>query len=223
MAPKKKSSLLKQIASAAASSLASRRFCSNPSLIWNKSLVEDRQPIEKFLLTGAEEDFCVLFESIYPRVRRYFLLRGMEAGEAEDLAQDVMVIVYQRAGEIREKEFFHGWLFKVAKNELARFWRQRQMRSRIAEMEPLSDELAEKLMTEMEVASSSDFVEWVSYLEPAERDIIILRFVEDLSYEELSVALAIPVGTVKWRLFSAKKKLAPIIKASAHKSRPRIN
>ena len=78
--------------------------------------MDDRHAIENFLLTGAEEDFCALFEAVYPRVRRYFLLRGMEVGEAEELAQDVMVIVYQRAGEVREKEFFNGWLFKVAKN-----------------------------------------------------------------------------------------------------------
>jgi RNA polymerase sigma-70 factor (ECF subfamily) len=185
--------------------------------------LNDRQVIENFLLTGADEDFCALFEAVYPRVRRYFLLRGIEAGEAEEMAQDVMVIVYQRAGEIREKEFFNGWLFKVAKNELARFWRQRQIRNRIAEMEPLEDELAEQLMTEMQVAGSSDFAEWVSYLEPAERDIIILRFVEELSYEELAVALGVPIGTVKWRLFNAKKKLAPIIKALLPASARRIN
>jgi RNA polymerase sigma-70 factor, ECF subfamily len=185
--------------------------------------LDDRQVIDNFVLTGADEDFCALFEAVYPRVRRYFLLRGIEAEEAEELAQDVMVIVYQRAGEIREKEFFNGWLFKVAKNELARFWRQRLIRNRIAEMEPLEDDMAEQLMTEMEVAGSSDFAEWVSYLEPAERDIIILRFVEELSYEELAVALGVPIGTVKWRLFNAKKKLAPIIKALLPASARRIN
>ncbi|MGH9766161.1 MAG: RNA polymerase sigma factor [Blastocatellia bacterium] len=185
--------------------------------------MDDKRVIENFLLTGSDEAFCELFETVYPRVRRYFLLRGMEAGEAEDLAQNVMVIVYQRSNEVRETEFFSGWLFKVAKNELARYWRRRQTRNRIAEMEPLSDELAEKLMTEMVVAGSSDFVEWVSYLEPAERDIIILRFIEELSYEELAVALDIPIGTVKWRLFNAKKKLAPIIKASLPKPVRRIN
>ncbi len=185
--------------------------------------MDDGRVIENFLLTGAEEDFCALFEAVYPRVRRYFLLRGMEAGEAEELAQDVMVIVYRRAGEVREKELFNGWLFKVAKNELARFWRRRRARGRIAEMAPLDDELAAKLGAEMEIALSSDFAEWVSYLEPAERDLIILRFVEDLSYEELAVAFAVPIGTVKWRLFNAKKKLAPIISASAPKARSRID
>ena len=78
-------------------------------------------------------------------------------------------------------------------------------------------------MTEMEAAEVSNFVEWVSYLDPAERDIIILRFVEELSYEELAAALAIPVGTVKWRLFNAKKKLAPIIKASLPAAARRFN
>lgn len=185
--------------------------------------MDDRQAIENFLMTRTEECFCALFESIYPRVRRYFLLRGMETGEAEDLAQNVMVIVYQRVGDVREFQFFYGWLFKVAKNELSRFWRQRQSRSRIAEMEPLSDELAGRLVTEMEPASQSNFAEWMSFLEPAERELIILRFVEELSYEELAVALGVPVGTVKWRLFSAKKKLIPIINASLPKPLRRLN
>ena len=46
---------------------------------------------------------------------------------------------------------------------------------------------------------------------------------EELSYEELAVAFGIPVGTVKWRLFNAKKKLAPIINASLPKPSRRIN
>jgi RNA polymerase sigma factor (sigma-70 family) len=187
----------------------------------NSKNVDDRQAIENFLLTRTEDAFCVLFESVYPRLRRYYLLRGMELGEAEELGQNVMVIVYQRAGEIRDRELFHGWLFQVAKNELTRFWRQRQARHQIAAMEPLSDELAGRLMTEMELTSQSNFAEWMGYLAPAERELIILRFIEELSYEELAVALGIPVGTVKWRLFSAKKKLAPIINASLPKTQGR--
>ena len=77
--------------------------------------MDDRHAIENFLLTGAEEDFCALFEAVYPRVRRYFLLRGMEVGEAEELAQDVMVIVYQRAGEVREKKYFNGGCSRLRK------------------------------------------------------------------------------------------------------------
>lgn len=185
--------------------------------------MDDRQAIENFLLTGTEDDFCALFESVYPRVRRYFLLRGLESGEAEDLAQNVMLIAFKNAGEIREKELFHGWLFKVAKNELARFWRQHQTRNRLAPMEPLSQEMGNRLLTEMETMGVSNFAEWMRYLEPSERELVILRFVEELSYEELALAFGIPVGTVKWRLFAVKKKLAPIINASLPTPIKRIN
>lgn len=185
--------------------------------------MDDRQAIENFLLTGTEEDFCALFETIYPRLRRYFLLRGMATWEAEDLAQDVMVIVYERGGEVRDHQLFHGWLFRVAKNELTRHWRRQQTRERIAPMEPLDDALAEKLMTETEMASLSNFSEWMGALDPAEREIIILRFVEELSYGELAIALGIPEGTVKWRLFSAKRKLEPIIAASLPKRSKWLN
>lgn len=185
--------------------------------------MDDRQAIENFLLTGTEDDFCVLFESVYPRLRRYFLLRGLESGEAEDLAQNVMILAFKNCGEVRDKDLFHGWLFKVAKNELARYWRQWQTRNRLAPMEPLSDELANRLLTETELTGISNFADWMRSLEPAERELVILRFVEELSYEELALAFGIPVGTVKWRIFNVKKKLAPVIQASLPKTERRIN
>ena len=171
--------------------------------------------IENFLTTGSEESFGALFEGAYPRLRRYFLLRGIEEGEAEDLAQNVMVLVYRHREEVRAAESFYGWLFKVAKNELARYWRQSRTRQRLAPMEQLTDELADRLTIEMEWEGASNFTSWMDSLEPAERELILLRFVEGLSYEELALALEIPLGTVKWRLFAVKKKLIPMIQESS--------
>ena len=173
--------------------------------------LEEKQAIELFLRTRTEESFCALFESLYARMRRYFLLRGLESSIAEELAQDVMFIVYRRAGDIRDQELFHGWIFKIAKNELLRHWRRERTRHEIAAFEPLSDDLAYNLTTELESARVTDFTKWLSYLEPADRELIILRFVEELSYEDLAAALNIPIGTVKWRIFNVKKKLSSII------------
>ncbi|MBK8316918.1 MAG: sigma-70 family RNA polymerase sigma factor [Acidobacteria bacterium] len=55
--------------------------------------------IEQFWLSRTEEAFCALFEVVYPRLRRYFLLRGMENAEAEDLSQNVMIVIHRHAGE----------------------------------------------------------------------------------------------------------------------------
>ncbi len=40
--------------------------------------MDEKRAIEQFLLTGSEEAFCALFEAVYPRVRRYFRLRGLD-------------------------------------------------------------------------------------------------------------------------------------------------
>lgn len=173
----------------------------------------EKLAVEQFLSTRSEEDFCALFELVYPRVRRYFLLRGADAMTAEDLAQNVLVAVFRKAADLREPDLFHGWLFQIAKHELLRHWR-RQPAGETVEFEPLSAELAERFTTELEDPRESRFAAWMARLDPVERELAVLRFVEDLSYEELALALVIPLGTVKWRLFQLKKKLARIIGAT---------
>jgi RNA polymerase sigma-70 factor (ECF subfamily) len=152
---------------------------------------------------------------VYAKVRRYFLLRGLDAMTAEDLAQNVMFITYRRAGDVREKELFYGWLFKVARNELLQHWRRHRADSETVAFEPLRAELSARLTTESSAARHSLFSEWMGYLEREEREILRLRFIEELSYEELAAALGLPLGTVKWRIFNAKKKLARVITAPA--------
>jgi DNA-directed RNA polymerase specialized sigma24 family protein len=49
----------------------------------------------------------------------------------------------------------------------------------------------------------------MNLLEPSEREVMKLRFVEQLQYHEIAAAQAIPIGTVQSRVFNAKKNLAP--------------
>jgi DNA-directed RNA polymerase specialized sigma24 family protein len=53
----------------------------------------------------------------------------------------------------------------------------------------------------------------MSFLESREREALTLRFVEEWEYHEIAAAKAIPIGTVQWRVFNAKKKLATYLKA----------
>jgi DNA-directed RNA polymerase specialized sigma24 family protein len=58
-----------------------------------------------------------------------------------------------------------------------------------------------------------EFHHWMTLLESREREALTLRFVEDWEYHEIAAAKEIPIGTVQWRVFNAKKKLAPHLKA----------
>ena len=53
-----------------------------------------------------------------------------------------------------------------------------------------------------------EFLHWMAFLNSREREVMRLRFVEQWEYHEITSAQAIPVGTVQWRVFNAKKKLA---------------
>lgn len=182
----------------------------------------EQQLIAQFLETRTEEAFCALFEGSCVRVRRYFLLRGLDRATAEDLTQNVFVKVYRQAGELREAAAFYGWLFAIARNELVSYWRREQPRR--AQTERLSEQAPHSLQIEPEATAALRMMDLLNALEPAERDLIVLRFVEGLSYEELAAALKLPLGTIKWRIFNARKKLAHVIGAPAtNKTRTRNN
>ena len=85
-------------------------------------------------------------------------------------------------------------------------WRKQQARIETVELEPL----AETFTIEPAGLLQAEFDEWLSFLEPNERELVLLRFVEGLTYEELTAALGIPLGTVESRLFSVRKKLLRI-------------
>ncbi len=55
----------------------------------------------------------------------------------------------------------------------------------------------------------------MKFLEPVERETMTLRFVEGWEYHEIAAAKGVPIGTVQWRVFNSKKKLAPHLASAA--------
>lgn len=184
----------------------------------------EKEIIESFLRTRSEELYGELFAVLYPRVRRYFILKGLDNAVAEDLAQESLLKVFQRAGELREQSLFLGWVFAIARNELLLYWRRLQSRIATVSFET-SPEILGVPAPEGEGGIGSTLLpELISCLEPAERDLLLLRFVEELSYEELAQVLEIPIGTVKWRLYRLKRKLSSAIKRDiSYRRRTRIH
>jgi RNA polymerase sigma-70 factor (ECF subfamily) len=139
------------------------------------------------------------------------------------MTQNVFLKVYREAGELRELNRFYGWLFAIARNELTSYWRHERGGEKVG-FEPLAERSAGGLAIEPGVLPAMLIKELLEVLEPAERDLVVLRFVEGLSYEELAVAMRLPLGTIKWRIFNARKKLSRIMRAApACEARERIN
>ena len=59
----------------------------------------------------------------------------------------------------------------------------------------------------------------MAFLDSREREVMRLRFIEQWEYHEIAAARAIPIGTVQWRVFNAKKKLGPHLKPRENTAR----
>jgi RNA polymerase sigma-70 factor (ECF subfamily) len=168
--------------------------------------------IEKFLESPDEESFADLFGVFTPQLVAFFRSRGCELALSEDLSQDVMLTVYRKAAQLRDRSLFRAWLFKIARHALSRQYGKQSREVETVDLENIAGRL---------VASSNkpastpafEFHHWMDFLESREREALTLRFVEDWEYHEIAAAKEIPIGTVQWRVFNAKKKLAPHLKA----------
>jgi RNA polymerase sigma-70 factor (ECF subfamily) len=162
---------------------------------------------EEFLENPNEESFAALFKIFSPQLVSFFRALSREIGLAEDLAQDVMFTVYRKAGQIRDRTLFRAWLFKIAHNTLSGHYLR--MRSQV-ETVNLAD-VDHRLATAAHKAGGNlafEFRDWMGFLDERERDVMTLRFVEEWEYHEIAAAQGTPVGTIQWRIFNSKKKLA---------------
>jgi len=145
----------------------------------------------------------VAFEELFERYREplYAFFRRRLAGRerAEDLTQETFVAVIRASARYESRATVRTYFYSIA-FKLLLAERRRQARQGCASDEPAAAGDA-----------AIDAALWVRQalekLEPAERDILMLREYEQLSYEEIAQLLQLPLNTVRSRLFRARGAL----------------
>src|SRR5438552_15517548 len=149
----------------------------------------------------------------------YRMVRDREL--AEDLAQDTFVKVMNHIDRYRPEFKLSSWLFKIANNVAIDHLRRRQIDTVSIDgsphavtqdaIEATSLEIAgtgESALAEMEARElGSEIERAISRLRPEYRSCIILRHVNDRSYEEIAATLDLPLGTVKTYIHRARHEL----------------
>ena len=161
---------------------------------------------ERFLEHADDESFNAVFRVFSPQLIAFFRRRGHEKGIAEDLAQEVMLTVYRKAGQLRDHKLFRAWLFKVARNTEYRHFAQRTREVPTVDVADIIDFVPAPNRNPL--GPATEFNDWMKFLDAQERETMTLRFIEEWEYHEIAAAQAIPIGTVQWRVFNSKKKLA---------------
>jgi RNA polymerase sigma-70 factor (ECF subfamily) len=174
----------------------------------NRRFLHDVEVVETFLNTPSGESFTALFDAFSPQLFSYFRARRCPPDLAEDLVQEVMLKVYRKAGQVRDRKLFRGWLFKIASNTLLIHYDKRSREVATVDVAGVTDRLAAPASSSAGSAPS-EFHHWMALLDSRERELMTLRYFEDWEYHEIAAAQAVPIGTVQWRIFKARKKLAP--------------
>jgi RNA polymerase sigma-70 factor, ECF subfamily len=169
--------------------------------------LQEWEIVERFLERADDDSFNAVFRAFSPQLVAFFRRRGLENGTDEDLAQEVMLTVYRKARQVRDHKSFRAWLFKVARNAAFRHFAQCTRYMAAVDVTDISDFLPAPSSNPL--GPASEFKDWMKFLNARERETMTLRFIEEWEYHEIAAAQAIPIGTVQWRVFNSKKKLAP--------------
>jgi RNA polymerase sigma-70 factor, ECF subfamily len=163
---------------------------------------------------GDVEALAALMERYQHRLYRYLLRIVRQPDTAEDLFQQTWLRVMERIRSYHPELSFEGWLFALAHN-LAIDHLRRYRPESLDEPLPSGDSRAELVpgpgLGALEKLLSQERAGWlagaVAELPLVFREVLTLRFEEEMKLEEMAAVLALPLGTVKTRLHRALKHL----------------
>jgi RNA polymerase sigma-70 factor (ECF subfamily) len=157
-----------------------------------------------------------LIELYQHRLLRYLLFLTGRREVAEDLFQETWMRVLLRGAQYNGKARFDTWLFTIARNLVIDLSRKRTMAS-LDEMSEGEDERPFEIAIDgpspleqfRSREDSAEVAEVLLKLEPAYREVLVLRFHEEMSLDEIAKMTKAPLSTVKSRLYRGLAALKP--------------
>jgi len=161
-----------------------------------------------------------LIQQYHYRLFRYLLMLAGRRQAAEDLFQETWVRVLEKGHQYNPRWKFETWLFTVARNLVIDLLRRRQPESLEALLEapgatrPLELEAPHATTAFEEVARGEEAARVAGalrHLPPAYREVLMLRFQEDLELNEIAEVVGAPLSTIKSRLYRGLETLRALL------------
>lgn len=158
-----------------------------------------------------ERAFGILMERYQPRLLRYGRKFLTDTAPIEDAVQEVFIKTYENIRSFDTTRPFSPWIYRIAHNRFVNALRDKQRTPFITvDLDAFSAHAAYEIDPEgdEERAEARDLVNrGLAALDPLHREVLVLYYIEQLSYREIADVLHVPVGTVGIRLHRAKNAL----------------
>lgn len=162
---------------------------------------------------GDSSAFGALYDRYHPMIYRFVMIKVGRREEAEDITHQVFLSAWQNVRTYRHRGYpFSSWLYRIARNQVIDHYRARKVDVSLekAEAESFASAVdhAADLSTKLQIEKVRSAV---VRLKPDYQDVIILRFVEDLSLKEAANMLGKSEGAVKLAQHRAIRELKKML------------
>jgi len=175
--------------------------------------MQEEQLIVQKAQQGEREAFGVLYDRYLPKIYRFVLIKVSKRDDAEDITHQVFLNAWQNIRSYRHRGFpFSSWLYRIARNMVIDFYRTRRSH---ADIESVPEEFLVHNSGSLEFMDTKIELELVAKsirkLKDDEQNILLLKFVDELSSKEIANIIEKSEGAVRVMQHRALKQLRSII------------
>jgi len=145
-------------------------------------------------------EFEEIVDKYYRDVYRFIFMMVKNRDDAEDITQDTFLKVKRYLWTFRDKSSILTWIYRIATNEVKKFFKKTNKPNHFYKMLDVSEEHSYDTLS-----SAMKKLDYGAY------EILFLKYFKNMSEKEIAFIINVPEGTVKSRLFNARKKLKEVI------------
>ena len=171
---------------------------------------------------GRVDAFDELVASYEPTVHRLLAQLNVMSGEIEDLTQDVFLRIFRNLHRFRGQSSFYTWLYRITVNVFFDHNKKRKradarlirLQNALVDVSGHHPDGGDPFRATYDAITDQTFSAAIATLPELFRDVVAMREVDDLSYEEIAAATGISIGTVRSRLSRARARLKELLRSS---------
>ena len=175
---------------------------------------EEDKLYETVLVLRCQGGDAAAFEEVVaryqPRLRLYVRKMLGSAASSDDVLQDVWLDAVRGIGRLKDPAAISAWLYRIARAKSGLHLRRHPPRAE----EPLDDDAVAQEDERFEPDEVGAIYAALDGLTPEHREVLLLRFIEQMSYQQLADVVGCEIGTVRSRLHYAKRALRRAMKGT---------
>ena len=179
-------------------------------------MLEGEEKLIREAKQGKKESFAKLYNHYLAPIYRFIFMKVNLREEVEDLTHEVFLTAWQNIRRYELRGFpFSSWLYQISRNRIIDYYRLKKNHLRLENADTEFIKISNPIDAELDQGLNLEKIKIaIRDLNPDQQDVLLMRFMEDLSHEEIAAALNKSAGAVRLIQHRAIKELKKLLTES---------